>query len=89
MSDEPTPAWAAVSRPRMTPAERSARSRVAAAARWKNLGPDERRQATAAARRAWAAKFDEAPNPKAARAEHMARMQMAALRRRRTGRGAS
>lgn len=75
--------WAEHSRPRLTPAERSAIARAAVATRWKGLTADERRQATAPARRAMAEKFEAAPNPDGARREHMARMTAASIRQRR------
>ena len=71
--------WDEHSRPRLTRAERSAIARAAVATRWKGLTATERRQATAPARRALAAKFDGTPNPEGARREHMARMTAASI----------
>lgn len=56
----------------LTPEQRRLRARLAAQARWART--EDRSAATRAAREAFAAKFDSAPDPKAARAEHFARM---------------
>ena len=65
---------------RLTAKQRSAQARVAALSRWSNVS--DRAAETQAARDALQAKWAAAPNPEAAKALHMARMRMAAARRR-------
>ena len=67
---------------RLTPEQRRMQAQVAALTRWANTA--DRSAATRAARDALAAKFDDSPNPDAARAAHYARMALASSRARKT-----
>ncbi len=66
----------------MTPEQRSMRARLAAQARWARE-PD-RSAATRAARDGLAAKWEAAPNPVAAKAEHFTRMALRSSQSRRS-----
>lgn len=71
-------------RERLTPAHRREIARHAALERWSNIPKDDPRrfEATLAARDALEAKWDANPDPVAAKAAHMARMRLVALRNR-------
>jgi hypothetical protein len=68
---------------RLTPAERSARARLAALERWSRLDPAAREAQTRAARDGLARKWEQAPNPDAAKRAHMTRMALAASKKKR------
>lgn len=67
---------------RLTPEQRSMQARLAAQVRWSQV--TDRTAATRAAREALAAKFEDAPDPEAARAAHFTRMSLASSRARRS-----
>lgn len=67
---------------RLTAEQRQMQARLAAQTRWANT--TDRSVATRPAREAFAAKFDDAPNPDAARAAHYTRMALASSRARKT-----
>lgn len=69
-------------RSNLTPEQRSTQARLAALTRWANT--TDRTAATQAARDGLAAKWDEAPNPEAAKRAHMTRMALASSRARST-----
>jgi hypothetical protein len=71
-----------IRRSNLTPEQRSTRARVAALARWSRLTEDERAAATSKARQGLQARFDAAPNPEAAKREHMTRLALASSRKR-------
>lgn len=69
-------------RSNLTPEQRRQQARLAALSRWAQT--TDRTAATQAARDAFAAKFDDAPNPQAARAAFYARLAFESSKARRS-----
>lgn len=67
---------------RLTPEQRRMQARLAALARWSNT--TDRAAATRPARDALAAKWEQAPDPVAAKRLHMTRMSLASSRARKS-----
>lgn len=65
---------------RLTPEQRRMQARLAALARWSNT--TDRSAATRPAREALAAKWEQSPDPEAAKRLHMTRMSLASSRKR-------
>jgi hypothetical protein len=66
----------------LTPEQRSLRARLAAQSRWSQRSQAERRAETQPARDGFSARFEDEPNPEAARAAYFTRLSLESSKKR-------